>query len=89
MDAAAMPLVLSQRRPSPGAPEQGVRRTRFRAVTPDGKHVYVVNFNSNNVSVIDTASNMVRWGLTPLRSPSPRMGNVPMSRTQAPQAPSR
>jgi len=24
------------------------------AVTPDGKHVYVVNFGSNNVSVIDT-----------------------------------
>jgi YVTN family beta-propeller protein len=31
------------------------------AVTPDGKHVYVVNFFSppNNVSVIDTATNTV------------------------------
>jgi YVTN family beta-propeller protein len=29
------------------------------AVTPDGKQVYVTNFNSNTVSVIDTASNIV------------------------------
>jgi YVTN family beta-propeller protein len=26
------------------------------AVTPDGKHAYVTNLASNNVSVIDTAS---------------------------------
>jgi YVTN family beta-propeller protein len=26
------------------------------AVTPDGKHAYVANFNSNNVSVIDTTT---------------------------------
>ncbi len=29
------------------------------AVTPDGKHVYVANEGSNNVSVIDTATNTV------------------------------
>jgi YVTN family beta-propeller protein len=29
------------------------------AVTPDGKHVYVTNHGSNNVSVIDTATNAV------------------------------
>ena len=29
------------------------------AVTPDGKHVYVVNGFSNNISVIDTATNTV------------------------------
>ena len=29
------------------------------AVTPDGKHAYVANIGSNNVSVIHTASNTV------------------------------
>ena len=29
------------------------------AITPDGKHAYVMNFVSNTVSVIDTASNTV------------------------------
>jgi YVTN family beta-propeller protein len=29
------------------------------AVAPDGKHAYVANFGSNNVSVIDTATNTV------------------------------
>jgi YVTN family beta-propeller protein len=29
------------------------------AVTPDGKHVYVANKSSNNVSVIRTATNTV------------------------------
>ncbi|MGI8570506.1 MAG: hypothetical protein ACR2KT_16375 [Methylocella sp.] len=29
------------------------------AITPDGKHAYVANLFSNNVSVIDTASNTV------------------------------
>ena len=29
------------------------------AVTPDGKHAYVTNIDSNNVSVIDTATNTV------------------------------
>jgi len=29
------------------------------AVTPDGKHAYVANFNSASVSVIDTATNAV------------------------------
>ena len=29
------------------------------AITPDEKHAYVTNRDSNNVSVIDTASNMV------------------------------
>jgi YVTN family beta-propeller protein len=29
------------------------------AVTPDGKHAYVTNLNSNNVSLIDTTSNIV------------------------------
>ena len=29
------------------------------AVTPDGRHGYVTNYNSNDVSVIDTASNTV------------------------------
>ena len=58
------------------------------AVTPDGKHVYVVNFGSNNVSVIDTATNTVvatvAVGSVPAGSPSPRMGNTPMSRMMAP-----
>ena len=40
------------------------------AVTPDGKHVYVVNTNTNTVSVIDTASNMV------VGTPIP-VGNAP------------
>ena len=40
------------------------------AVTPDGKHAYVVNDGSNTVSVIDTATNPVvrprsRWGIRP------------------------
>jgi YVTN family beta-propeller protein len=56
------------------------------AVTPDGKHAYVTNaaFSIGSVSVIDTAINTVgersRWGLPPLGSPSPRMGNTPMWR---------
>ena len=29
------------------------------AITPDGKHAYVTNFSSNNVSVIDMASKTV------------------------------
>jgi YVTN family beta-propeller protein len=29
------------------------------AITPDGQHVYVTNFASNNVSVIDTATDTV------------------------------
>src|SRR5581483_10492884 len=29
------------------------------AITPDGAHAYVPNFNSNNVSVIDTATNTI------------------------------
>jgi YVTN family beta-propeller protein len=29
----------------------------FLAITPDGKHVYVANYDSSIVSVIDTASN--------------------------------
>ena len=29
------------------------------AVTPDGAKVYVANFKSNNISVIDTATNQI------------------------------
>jgi YVTN family beta-propeller protein len=37
-----------------------VGRTPIRVViTPDGKHAYVANQNSNDVSVIDTATNSV------------------------------
>ena len=40
-------------------------------MTPDGSKVYVANENSNNVSVIDTATNMVTAtiavGIDPLR----------------------
>jgi hypothetical protein len=45
---------------------------------------YVANGNSNNVSVIDTATTprpswpRFRWGLAPLGSPSPRTGNTSM-----------
>jgi YVTN family beta-propeller protein len=62
------------------------------AITPDGKHVYVANFagaGPGTVSVIATASNMVwgprsRWGMAPLGSRSPRMGNASMSRVLTP-----
>jgi YVTN family beta-propeller protein len=47
------------------------------AVTPDGKHVYVVNTNTNTVSVIDTASNMV------VGTPIP-VGNAPAAVAVAP-----
>jgi YVTN family beta-propeller protein len=57
-------------------------------VTPDGKHAYVANRGSNSVSVIDTATKMVvatvAVGMFPSTSRSPRMGNTPMSRMQAP-----
>ena len=54
------------------------------AITPDGTHVYVVNGFSNNVSVIDTATTpwwgpRYRWGNSPNRSPSPRMGHTALS----------
>ncbi len=58
---------------------------------PDGKHAYVTNYGSNNVSVIDTASNTVGTtvpvGITPLRSPSHRTGNTPMSRMSSHSTP--
>jgi YVTN family beta-propeller protein len=54
------------------------------AVAPNGKHVYVTN-EADAVSVIDTTTNMVvatvRGEWTFMGSPSPRMGNTPMSRT--------
>ena len=55
------------------------------AITPDGKHAYVANDGSNNVSVIDTASNTrggatIPVGMPPMGSPSPRTGNTSMSR---------
>ncbi len=37
------------------------------AVTPDGKHTYVTNFSSSNVSVIDTATNTV-VAMVPVKS---------------------
>jgi YVTN family beta-propeller protein len=36
------------------------------AVTPDGKHAYVTNEGSNNVSVIDTATNTVEAATIPV-----------------------
>jgi YVTN family beta-propeller protein len=45
-------------------------------VNPDGKHVYVTNQNSNNVSVIDTATNMVATTIS--------VGNFPRGVTVAP-----
>jgi YVTN family beta-propeller protein len=39
------------------------------AVTPDGKHAYVTNDNSNTVSVIDTVTNMVGTTVTVGASP--------------------
>lgn len=38
-------------------------------VTPDGKHVYVANVNSNNLTVIDTATNTVSTSISTARSP--------------------
>jgi YVTN family beta-propeller protein len=38
------------------------------AVTPDGKHAYVTNEGSNNVSVIDTATNTVEAATIPVGS---------------------
>jgi YVTN family beta-propeller protein len=51
-------------------------------VTPDGKHVYVANGFSANVSVIDTTTNTVvatvPVGNFPTGVASPRTGNTPM-----------
>jgi YVTN family beta-propeller protein len=44
------------------------------AVTPDGRHVYIVNAGSSNVSVIDTASNTVTATI-----PVPGAGRVAIS----------
>ena len=45
------------------------------AVTPDGAYAYVANLNSDNVSVIDTATTRwwprCRWGPAPTGWPSP------------------
>jgi YVTN family beta-propeller protein len=53
------------------------------AVSPDGKHVYVANSGSNNVSVIDTATNTlevtVPVGSGPRAVPSLRTGHAPLS----------
>ena len=46
------------------------------AVTPDGKHAYVTNFISSNVSVIDTASNTVA-ATVPVGSNPVGVGIVP------------
>ncbi len=62
------------------------------AVTPDGKHAYVANDNSANVSVIDTTSNTVVMGTgfpipvgtNPSGIAVTRTGNTPMSRMRAP-----
>ena len=49
---------------------------------------YVTNGDDSTVSVIDTATNTVvatvPVGNDPLGSPSPRMGNTPMSRMKSP-----
>jgi YVTN family beta-propeller protein len=54
------------------------------AVTPDGKHAYVTNFNSNTVSVIDTASETVVATVAVGTAPfgvavTPDGANTPMS----------
>jgi YVTN family beta-propeller protein len=58
------------------------------AITPDGTQAYVTNAVDNTVSVINTATNLggyqSRWGLTPIGSPSPRMGHRPTSRMETP-----
>jgi YVTN family beta-propeller protein len=66
-----------------------VRREPFGvAVSPDGKHAFVANRGSNNVSVIDTAKNTVvatvAVGNVPFNVAVTRMGTTPMSRMQAP-----
>ena len=41
------------------------------AITPDGTHAYVVNNDSNSVSVIDTHTNTVVWRRTSRRGGFP------------------
>jgi YVTN family beta-propeller protein len=48
------------------------------AVAPDGKHAYVTNLTSNNVSVIDTASGTVA-ATVPVGSNPVGVGIVPPS----------
>ena len=62
--APAAGLSTSRRRPGrtlapPGSPIPVGTNPVGVAITPDGKHAYVANVNSNNVSVIDTATNTV------------------------------
>jgi YVTN family beta-propeller protein len=49
------------------------------AVTPDGKHAYVVNDGSNNVSVIDTATNTVEAATLAVGNDPRGVGIVPPS----------
>jgi YVTN family beta-propeller protein len=47
------------------------------AVTPDGKHVYVANQSSNNVSVIDTTTNMAAAATIPVGTNPDGVGIIP------------